>query len=446
MLKSSASKAGILVILTIGFVGGYLYSHNNPQQVDANQPVNVTAKNAPEQPGHSFENKAKDDEWSPTKRYPNQEVYYPGTEELGPDEMRVICCGSGMPMPRTKQAAACFLIELGNGDKLIFDLGTGSFTTLYALGIPLDYLTKVFISHQHADHMGDLPTMWIYGMQNGRSKPLEIWGPGGGGMPEDWGMKAATDGILKFYNWMLETSKGALDTRSLSMNVEEFDWSKVNNEIYNKDGVVIRTIPAIHLEGSVSFILEWKGMKLAFSGDTLANRWWVEHAQGADLAIHECFLPNKYFVSNYKFQPAEAIYVSTLVHTTAPMFGKIMAMTKPKHAVAYHFQNDPETLPAVVTEVRKCYEGPVDFAVDGMVWNVTKDGVRTRVAMLNSQPFPPPSVTERQQAAPGGEKYETPDWIMQGFEWETLDLMDQIHEDFNKEYGTDFKFPLRPKK
>ena len=383
--------------------------------------------------------------WSPTKPYPNQEVYYPGTEELGADEIRVIACGTGMPMPRTKQAAACFLIELGNGEKFIFDVGTGAFTTLYALGIPLDYMTKIFITHQHADHMGDLPTLWIYGMQNGRSKPLEIWGPGGGGMPDDWGMQNAVDGILSFYNWMLETSKGALDTRSLAMTVHEYDWSKVNNLIYNENGVQIRTIPAIHLEGSVSMMLEWKGMKIAFSGDTLANKWWIEHAKGADLAIHEAFLPNADFVTRYKFQPAEAIYVSTLVHTTAPVFGKIMSITKPRLAVAYHFQNDPDTLPDVVTAVRKTYDGPVDFAVDGMVWNITKEDIRTRVAMLNSQPFPPPSVTPRQQAAPGGEKYETPEWILQGYAWETLPLMDEIHEEFNEEFGTDFKFPLRPK-
>jgi len=54
--------------------------------------------------------------WSPTQPYPTREVYYPGTEALAPDEMRVIACGSGMPMPRLKQAAACMLVELGNGD------------------------------------------------------------------------------------------------------------------------------------------------------------------------------------------------------------------------------------------------------------------------------------------------------------------------------------------
>jgi ribonuclease Z len=380
--------------------------------------------------------------WTPTGTYPDHEVYFPGTEELGPDEIRVIACGSGMPMPRLKQAAACFLIELGNGEKFIFDVGTGSFTTLYALGIPLDYMTKIFLSHQHADHMGDLPTLWIYGMQNGRSKPLDIWGPGGGGMPDSWGTKAAMDGILQFYNWMLETSKGGLDTRSLAMNVHEFDWSKPDNVIYNENGVVIRTIPAIHLEGSVSFILEWKGMKIAFSGDTLVNRWWTEAAKGADLAIHECFLPNEYFVTRYKFQPAEAMYVSTMVHTTAPVFGKIMALTEPKQAVAYHFQNDPDTLPSVVTAVRQVYDGPVDFAVDGMVWNITGEGVRTRVSVLNTQPYPPPSVTARQQAAPGGEKYETPQWILEGFEWQALPVMDQAHDDFNAQFGTDFEFPL----
>ena len=77
-------------------------------------------------------------EWSPTKPYPRHDVYYPGTEELAPDEMRVIACGTGMPTPRLKQAAGCFVVELGNGDKFIFDMGEGSYERLSALGIPLD--------------------------------------------------------------------------------------------------------------------------------------------------------------------------------------------------------------------------------------------------------------------------------------------------------------------
>ena len=63
-------------------------------------------------------------------------------EALAPDEMRVIACGTGMPIPRLKQAAACFLVELGNGDKFIFDMGEGSFERLNALEMPLDQLAQ----------------------------------------------------------------------------------------------------------------------------------------------------------------------------------------------------------------------------------------------------------------------------------------------------------------
>ncbi len=230
---------------------------------------------------------------SPVKAVQERGVYYPGTEDLAPDEMRVIACGSGMPMPRLKQAAACFLIELGNGDKFIFDMGTGSMERIYALGIQLDYIDKVFLTHLHMDHMGDLPAFYIYGPQNNRSVPLRVWGPGGGGTRPEWGTKAALEHVEKTWAWMTGTLAGTIDTRSFSLEVTEYDWSKVNNVIYDENGVVIKSIPAIHFEQSASFILEWNGLRLAFSGDTLPNKWWIEHTQGVDLSIHECiFMPD----------------------------------------------------------------------------------------------------------------------------------------------------------
>ena len=39
----------------------------------------------------------------------------------------------------------------------------------------------------------------------------------------------------------------------------------------------------------------------------------------------------------------------------------------------------------------------------------------------------------------------THEWILQGYEWQTLELMDERHEEFNEEYGRDFKIQLRPK-
>ncbi len=52
----------------------------------------------------------------PTGVAPDRYVYYPGTEALNKDEIRVIACGTGMPAARRGQAATCFLVETGNGD------------------------------------------------------------------------------------------------------------------------------------------------------------------------------------------------------------------------------------------------------------------------------------------------------------------------------------------
>ena len=110
---------------------------------------------------------------------PDRYVYYPGTEELQPDEIRVIACGTGMPNARPKQAAACWLVELGNGDKFLFDLGSGSAERISALQIPYTYLDKVFIGHLHGDHFGSLGELFIGGGIMGRQVPLRVWGPSG---------------------------------------------------------------------------------------------------------------------------------------------------------------------------------------------------------------------------------------------------------------------------
>ena len=41
--------------------------------------------------------------------------------EIAKDEIRLIARGTGMPAARRDQAATCWLVELGNGDKFLFD-------------------------------------------------------------------------------------------------------------------------------------------------------------------------------------------------------------------------------------------------------------------------------------------------------------------------------------
>ena len=91
----------------------------------------------------------------PNGTAPDRYSYYPGTESLGKDEIRLIALGTGMPAARRSQAATCWLVELGNGDKFLFDIGTGANANMAALMIPFDFLKKVFLTHLHTGRAPD---------------------------------------------------------------------------------------------------------------------------------------------------------------------------------------------------------------------------------------------------------------------------------------------------
>ncbi len=375
-------------------------------------------------------------EWPSTSPFPQHEAYFPGSETLDEDEMRVVACGTGMPQPRLKQAAACFLVELGNGDKFIFDMGEGSFERIMALGIPLDQLDKVFLGHLHLDHAGDFPAFYFTGPVNNRLTPVRLWGPSG--VRPGWGTKAWVENMMEMWAWETATRGSAVDPRGLELEVNEFDWMGVNEVIYDENGVVIRTLPAIHGDQSVSFLLDWKGLRFAFSSDNMPNKWWREHAVNADLSVHECFIPPQMMVERYGMTPSEAVFVGTQGHTAAQAFGKIMSLTKPKRAVCYHFQNDFDTQLAVASEIRKTYDGPLDLALDFMTWNVTKDGIRTRMGVPNHESFPAPP--QRQKQPPDSMKaYQWTKFSLSGVEPESAAVTNALIEAFNKHNGTDLK-------
>jgi ribonuclease Z len=365
-----------------------------------------------------------------------RDVYMPGTEDLMPDEMRVVALGTGMPSARPKQAAACFLVELGNGDKFLFDIGSGCHERIAAMKIPYDYLDKVFIGHLHVDHYGDLPTFWLGGTVMNRLVPLRVWGPNGS-TPE-LGTAHALERMKEMYVWDLRTRSGVIDFRGGELVVNEFPFDGVNEVIYNENGVVIRSIPAVHgLDGAVSFILEWNGLKFVYGSDTIPNKWYMKYAKGADVAIHECFLPPTLLVTKQGFSPLEALTVGTQGHTSPEQFGKVMSTVKPRLAVGYHFYNDFDIQPEMIERVRKTYEGPLSLAVDYMVWNVTKKDIRTRMALKDEDVWPSPAL--KKKIAPDlTNSIKFSKFTISGVD-PMPEVVGPIYDEVNKIYGTDFE-------
>jgi ribonuclease Z len=367
----------------------------------------------------------------PAGTAPDRYVYYPGTEKLGKDEIRLIALGTGMPLARRSQAATCWLVEVGNGDKFFFDIGTGANANLSALMIPFDFLRKVFLTHLHTDHWGDLPGLWAGGWTAGRTGPLEIWGPTGA--REDMGTKYALEHFLKAYNWDNMTRLANLPSQPGKIIVHEFDFKGENQIVYQENGVTIRSWPAIHAgDGSVSFSLEWKGMKIVIGGDSMPNTWYRKYAADADVAIHECFMTPEQLVKLYNQAPKTALGVGTYVHTSPQAFGKIMSTIKPKHAIAYHFFNEADTRFQLYELIRETYDGPLTMAEDMLVWNITKDNIKVRKAVSDDEawsvvgpnPPQPPDRTVPNQLSK---------WSLD-HRWDVSEVMGKMIKEFKEKY------------
>jgi ribonuclease Z len=68
--------------------------------------------------------------------------WFPRTETIGPDELRIIFMGTA-PFIRPGQMNTSILIQLGNGENFIFELGEGSIANYIAAGLALNELDKV---------------------------------------------------------------------------------------------------------------------------------------------------------------------------------------------------------------------------------------------------------------------------------------------------------------
>ena len=219
-------------------------------------------------------------------------MFVPGEEALEDGELRVTVLGSGNPWKTRAQASASILVEVGNPERdiLVFDLGSGSLANYASLKLPINALNKVFFTHLHADHTGDLITLSGSWSKVGRADgPVYVWGPSG--TEPRLGTKHFVEAIEEALAWDTAAGHGAMNPDSMRIEVCEFDFSQTQ-VVYEANGVKVTSFPVVHaMSGAVGYRLDFAGLSFAFSGDTRACWPLVRACEGVDLLIHECFPP-----------------------------------------------------------------------------------------------------------------------------------------------------------
>ena len=183
---------------------------------------------------------------TPRRKY--ADMFIPGEEKVEDDEMRVTVLGSGNPWNTRAQASASILVEVGNAERdlLVFDLGSGSLANYASLKLPVNKLNKVFLTHLHADHTGDLITLSGSWSKIGRADgPIYVWGPSG--TEPRLGTRHFVEGIEEALAWDTAAGQGAINPESMKIVVSEFDFSKTQ-VVYEKNscqGYIVSRRPRV---------------------------------------------------------------------------------------------------------------------------------------------------------------------------------------------------------
>jgi ribonuclease BN (tRNA processing enzyme) len=247
--------------------------------------------------------------------------------------VRLTTVGTGTAAPVRDRVQAGHLIESGNV-RLLLDCGSGVAFRLATLGIDWGTITHVALTHFHADHVLDVPTLltaWRYGMLPPRSAPLEIIGPSG--------TAALIDGLA--------TQLG-ISWRDYGFSVtirEPAPGERV--ELCDDFTLTSKSVP--HTPESVAYLIEGAGRRIVYTGDTGYDYQLGTWAAGCDVLLSECSLPASMAIPTH-LTPEQ---VGAIAHLASPALLAVTHMYPPLEqvdvpaAIAAHFSG-----PVVV-----CHDG-----------------------------------------------------------------------------------------
>jgi ribonuclease BN (tRNA processing enzyme) len=313
--------------------------------------------------------------------------WFPRTEELQPEEMRIIFMGSA-PFIRPGQMNTSMFVQLGNGDNFVFDLGEGSPANYIAGGFALNEIKDVFLTHLHVDHFGGLPYVWMFGTwAGGWHDRLTVHGPSG--RTPEYGTAKMVEGMKMMLGWHIDAFSVFPAGVGWDIQVNEFDFRDNGGVVYDENGVKVIHWQRSHAkDGATGYRLDWNGLCFVWTGDGRPSKLDLEYAKGCDVYVTE-MQPELVEISSgvQGVPPFLARYTIDTHHTPGYAVGYLAKQIQPRLLMTTHMPFDPYLNEEAVAEVREHWDGPFHFgAPDGIVVNVTKDSIWVREGIIPDYP------------------------------------------------------------
>ncbi len=211
----------------------------------------------------------------------------------------------------------------------LFDIGFGVMTRIREAKVPLASIEKLFVSHTHADHIGDF-TALLWAMQlEGREEGLEVVST------KETGARL----------------KEILRLQSTPRSFFGFDVRFVGPEEAGAEFVYTK-----HAPKNAAYAVEVQGKRLVYTGDTAYSPRLVGLSRGSDILIHEA-----------TFLESQAGLASKTNHSTAADAGRIAGDAGAGSLAMVHVSPVNEGRDAdYLAEARRGFTGKAYVAADLM--------------------------------------------------------------------------------
>jgi ribonuclease BN (tRNA processing enzyme) len=253
--------------------------------------------------------------------------------------MHLTCIGTGTAVPEAEHVCSGYLLE-SHGLRILLDCGGGVVHRMACLGLDWRDITHLVITHFHNDHIGDLPLLffaWKHGMRPGRSQPLTLIGP---------------QGVRLLIQKMAGVFGGHLSAPGFEIVIREIhDGEEIRLDAATR--LLAASTP--HTEESLAYRIETGARSFCYTGDTGPGSDVAIFAQGVDLLLMECSVPDEDAMDT---------------HLTPSQVAEMARIALPRRLLLTHIypQLDRDRLPDLVRAGG--WPATIEVAQDGTTYEV----------------------------------------------------------------------------
>ncbi|MBN2155243.1 MAG: MBL fold metallo-hydrolase [Candidatus Lokiarchaeota archaeon] len=300
--------------------------------------------------------------------------------------IHIALLGTGGPMNNSKRIGATGIGIISDDKFMLFDCGSGVWRNADLMKLPRANLKAIFLTHFHSDHIADLGETAFGSWVQGRTIPLEIYGPEG--------VQDIVDGYSKAYSHdfryrilhhgeeIMPIEASQLIPKPISLPLKGTpELPSESVRVYTDETFNIHAWEADHgpVKPAVSYRIYIHGKHIVILGDTNYHPWMHKLCKNADLIISNAILHEAagllsvananlgFFrfakittdIQNYHMSPIQAATLTheagakklVLVHVTPPILNW---MIKRKY----------------LKGVKKIFSGPVVLGEDKMLMTI----------------------------------------------------------------------------